>query len=165
MTTTGISFTKPLRTNRCCEGPERSWEVTLDDLGSGKQMPQPYPYEPATCGGNKREAWASQGTTTYLCHRPRDRDHSEGRQEYSTRRGNRKESSPRSLSKFRRFQNPWQVNEKHTCGEPPRSLILSGRQMRRPAASLFVRYWGGDLAFVDEVCRIRGLQPRGQSSI
>ena len=44
-------------------------------------------------------------------------------------------------------------------------LLLSGRQMRRPAASLFVRYWGGDLAFVDEVCRIRGLQPRGQSSI
>ena len=40
-------------------------------------------------------------------------------------------------------------------------LLLPGRhaaQVRRQAASLLVRYLGGDIALVNEVCRIRGLQ-------
>ena len=38
--------------------------------------------------------------TMYLCHRPRERDHSEGRQEFGARRGSRKRSPRRSLSKL-----------------------------------------------------------------
>ena len=40
-------------------------------------------------------------------------------------------------------------------------MLLGGRQaarVRRQAAELLVRYLGGDLSLVDEVCRIRGLQ-------
>ena len=40
-------------------------------------------------------------------------------------------------------------------------MLLPGRQaanIRRQAASLLVRYLGGDIALVDEVCRNRGLQ-------
>ena len=40
-------------------------------------------------------------------------------------------------------------------------LLLPGRhaaQVRRQAASLLVRYWGGDIALVDEICRNRGMQ-------
>ena len=38
-------------------------------------------------------------------------------------------------------------------------MLLGGRQaarVRRQAAELLVRYLGGDLSLVDEVCRIRG---------
>ena len=40
-------------------------------------------------------------------------------------------------------------------------MLLQGKQaarVRRQAAELLVRYLGGDLALVDEVCRIRGFQ-------
>ena len=40
-------------------------------------------------------------------------------------------------------------------------LILPGaraKQIRRQAAELLVRYLGGDLALVDEICALRGLQ-------
>ena len=40
-------------------------------------------------------------------------------------------------------------------------MLLGGRQatrVRRQAAELLVRYLGGDLSLVDEVCRIRGFQ-------
>ena len=40
-------------------------------------------------------------------------------------------------------------------------MLLPGRQaanIRRQAASLLVRWLGGDLALVDEVCRTRGFQ-------
>ena len=42
-------------------------------------------------------------------------------------------------------------------------MLLPGGQaarVRRQAAELFVRYLGGDLAIIDEVCALRGFQER-----
>ena len=62
-------------------------------------------------------------------------------------------------SRGRKGQRNTKVTD--VCGIVEVVMLLPGRhaaQVRRQAAELLVRYLGGDVALVDEVCRNRGFQ-------
>ena len=72
---------------------------------------------------------------------------------------------PRGPRKNRGLQIPWQRTTKNANNRRPGAvelvLLLPGRyaaQVRRQAAELLVRYLGGDLRIIQEVCVLRGLQ-------
>ena len=77
----------------------------------------------------------------------------------------RQRKQPRGLSKLDRLQFPGRGQRDTPIadvrGIVEIAMLLPGRRaarVRRQAAKLHVRYLGGDLSLVDEVCALRGLQ-------